>query len=483
MVRCRKSVVVAVAAIAVVAGALAGGGCAYYNMLYNAKVKFKDAEKMPVPKDGKITRQQLEAYDIAIEKAEAMIEKYPDSRHVDDAYILIARARFNQENYEAAVTTVDTFLAKLPESDLVEEGHFIKGHAYVQWDKHVLALAELSSFIETYGKSDHMPQALYLASKSALILDEEEQASKYAERLRSRYRGSPYRLDADIELAEIYLQKGQYDKSVAIYENLTSSRLQKKNRFRVWSSLARAYLQIERYPEAIQALAEVRGLNLSHERQATAQLLRAEAFHGLKNNDGAILRYNDVVSRFPKSKFSAEAHFKLGMIYQEMDSLQTAKKHFDQVPRAYSGSEYAEPAIKKGSSIAQLIRLRSSEGQDSPEAKALRLFSMAEVQLFQFEDVDKALESYQQLLDEYPDSEFSPRAAYAIGYIYETRKNEAGKAIEAYMHLINTYPDSQQSDYAREALGMPPVVRETAPPDSAAADSTVTADAEETGAP
>ena len=110
----------------------------------------------------------------------------------------------------------------------------------------------------------------------------------------------------------------------------------------------------------------------------------------------------------------------------------------------------------------------------------MRLFSLAEVQLFQFEDVPKALESYQQLLTEYADSEYGAKAAYAIGYIYEVKLKDQGKSTEAYMYLINKYPDTQQADYARDALGMPPAERDPVVP-PAPADSTGTAGQEETG--
>ena len=68
----KRTTLVMVVAGAMVAGLLSGGGCAYYNMLYNAKAKYKEAEKIPAAKDGKVSRQKVEAYDIAIEKAEAM---------------------------------------------------------------------------------------------------------------------------------------------------------------------------------------------------------------------------------------------------------------------------------------------------------------------------------------------------------------------------------------------------------------------------
>jgi hypothetical protein len=100
------------------------------------------------------------------------------------------------------------------------------------------------------------------------------------------------------------------------------------------------------------------------------------------------------------------------------------------------------------------------------------------MQLLQFEEVDKAMTDYLQLLVEYPQSEFAPKAAYAVAYIYERILKDAVKATEAYQNLIRDYPDTQQAAMAREALGLPPVERPAVQPQDVAvtADSTVVAD-------
>ena len=118
------------------------------------------------------------------------------------------------------------------------------------------------------------------------------------------------------------------------------------------------------------------------------------------------------------------------------------------------------------------MRLQASEGEDSPEARAQRLFSMAEMQLFQFDDTQKALEGYQELVAQYPQSEFAPKAAYAIAYVYGEVQGDSVKATRAYQSLINAYPDSQQADIAREALGLPPLERaRVSPVDADSTDS------------
>jgi TolA-binding protein len=440
-------------------------------MLYNAKAKYKEAEALPKQKDGTVTRQQMDAYGQAIEKAQAMIDKYPGSRHVDNAYLLIANSQFKQAKYEDAIGTVDTLLTKLPDTDLKEEALFIKAHSYTMSDRSEEGLAALEAYIEEYRGNDHMDQALYLAAKNALIVGEEEKAMRYVDRLRREYRGSQYRLEADIETAEVYLERGEYDKCVEIYERLTRSRLEVKNRYRVWSALASAYIETGRPNDALTALKALDKLSVTDIERADAMLLKGKAHVGVGEIPEAIESYKNVAARFPKSKFSAEAHYHMGALFQEMDSLEVAKTHFESVTKSYPGSDYANQAIKNSSNISQLIKLRQSEGEESPEAKSLRLFSLAEVQLFQFEDPDKAIESYRLLLVEFPESEYAPKAAYALGYVYGEIKGDSVSAREAMMTLIRDYPDTQQAAQARDELGLPPVEREAVRPEGADEDA------------
>jgi outer membrane protein assembly factor BamD (BamD/ComL family) len=131
-----------------------------------------------------------------------------------------------------------------------------------------------------------------------------------------------------------------------------------------------------------------------------------------------------------------------------MDSLTTAQKNFQEVPRAYSGSPFAEDAIKRNSDIGRVLRLQQTSGDDSPEAVAMRTFSMAEIQLFQFNSPDKAIPSYEKIANEFQDSEYAPRAVYALGYIYGVVQGDSAKARAWYDVLLSRYPDSQQAQFA-----------------------------------
>ena len=57
-------------------------------------------------------------------------------------------------------------------------------------------------------------------------------------------------------------------------------------------------------------------------------------------------------------------------------------------------------------------------------------------------------------MNDYPDSPVAPKAAYAIGYIYEEVLPDRQKAERAYLRLLRDYPYSQQAEYARAFLGI-----------------------------
>jgi TolA-binding protein len=426
-------------------------GCAYYNMLYNAKAMFAEAEKMPLGSEGEVTQPQITAYDAVADKARAMIEKYPDSRHVDDAYLLIARSRLAQEKYQMVVETIDELELRLPESELMEEATFLKGFAYARLDRNQEALDILESFMAAHPKSDHLPHALYLAGRSAILLGNDEKAIAYMDRLRGKYSDSPYRLEADLEAARIHMERERPEAAIAVLEKLSAEHLARKDRYRVWVSLARAYMMAGRYKDALRVLAPVGDLEITDTERAEAMLLTAQAYVGTDSVSVAIGEYKNVAARFVKSKFSAEAHFRLGDLYQnKLDSLEVAKTHYEAVSGQFPGSEFSTQAIKNSSNISQLIRLRESAGEDTPEARAARQFSLAEIELFQLEKPEQALASYRKLVEEYPQSEYAPRAAYAIAYIYADELGDSTSAREAFLYLIEHYPESQQAAYAEQ---------------------------------
>lgn len=447
--------------IGIVAALVVIAGCAYFNTLYNAKSKFRKAKEIPVAEDGEITRQQQTMYEEVIKKCEMLITNYPDSKWVDDAILLIGKSFYEQREYNEAIRKFNELRDNFPKSDLNEEGQYYLAKSFREDEKIEQAAQTMRRFVEKYPKSDYLEEVLFLLGTTLMKEGESEEAAGYLDRLSREFSRSAYKIKADLEMAEFYLEKEEPEKSLEVYTRLVDLDLEDELKIRCLSKMAETQIDLGQFNEALATIERLEEMTLQPSEQAQELLLRGQAFLGVDSVRRAIGSYRRVRGGFPKSKYSAEALFRLGVIFQErLDSLEIAQKTFDRVPKQYPQSPYAKEAIKRSVNIANLIKFSQSTGEESEEQKAETQFKLAELQFFQFNNAEKALVEYRKVVDEYGDSDLAPRAMYSIGYIYLTALADSAKAIETYQGLVERYPDSQQAEYARVFLQQKGVVRE-----------------------
>ncbi len=433
--------------------------CAYFNTLYNAKQTFKEAQKADARAATTQTRSQPQQttpvaspsarqYEDVIEKCKKMIANYPDSRHVDDAMLLSARALYALGRYDEAVAALDTLEHKRPNSNLLKDAAFLKAKSLYSAKKFDLAAPALRDFVRDNRKNSNRPEALYLLCASLMELGLHDEAVAALETLEKDHGRSQYRFRAQVEMADILARKEFYKESLAVYERLSSSRIPESYRYDVWLGMASVQYQVGDPSGAIRTLENARALTQLPDKEPIAILLLARSHAALDSTALALTELTDVTQRFARGVYAAEAYYRLGILYEGMDSLETAQHNYEEVPRAYSGSEFAEDAIKRAGNISRVLRLQETAGDDSPEAIAMRTFSMAEIQFFQFENMEKAITNYQKIVSDFPDSEYAPRAVYALGYINGVVLGDSVKAREWYDVLVSRYPDSAQARLA-----------------------------------
>jgi TolA-binding protein len=461
-------------------------GCAYFNTLYNAKAKYNEAEKAESQRRAAealqgqdvqtaIASPNARTYEEVIEKCKKMIGRYPDSKHVDDAMLLIGKSLYALGRYEEAVSALDSLETRYPKTNLLAETRFLKGKSLVGAKHYDTAVTVLTAFVDDFRGSDQRPEAFYLMCISQMQMGLPENAVASLQRLEKDHGRSEYRFKAQVDAAKILAEKKMYQESLRVYQRLTESRIPEKMRWDVFIGMARVQEEVGDHAGTLATLDELKGIPVTVDREPVALLLRGRANAGADSTDKAIRIYRDVATRFARGTYGAEANYRLGIIYESIDSLVAAQRYYQEVPKAFSSSEYAEESIKRAGDIGRVLRLQEVSGDDSPEAVALRTFSMAEIQFFQFNNADKAIPSYEKIVIDFPDSEFAPRSAYALGYIYGVVKADSVKAREYYDVLRTRYPDTQQAQLAyafyRGAAPPPPLPdlieqarRKSAPP-------------------
>jgi len=436
---------------------VSAASCAYFNLFYNAKKEYKEAQKAPRTADGGVNRPTLDIYDRVIEKCQMLITNYPDSKHVDDAVLLMGKAFYEKGEYDLAITKFEELQSNFPASELNEEGQLYLAKSHVAEEARTEAVGILKALVQARPNSRFSDEILFLLGTSSIHVGNESEAVQYLELLAKKHPQTEFRLDADLEMADLYAEREEYDKALVIYEKLSDVKLSDENSIRYLEKFAVVYVRMGDYAAALKVLDRLRRFVLGDEIMASEMLLESEAYAGMDSLAKAIDTYGSVSARFPRSKFSAEAHYRMGLIYQErLDSLDLARSNYDEVPAQYANSPYAEDAVRRSVSINRLQQLKASLGEGGAASKAEVKFELAETELFQLNNYEKALINYEQVLDQFPTSDVAPRAAYAIAYIYEKILDDQEKARQAYQRLVRDYPESQQAMFARQYLGESP---------------------------
>ena len=78
--------------------------CDYFNTFYNAERYFKEADLLRLEKSDKgIPLRAIDNYGKTIQKCKVVLSNYPESKYVNDAILLMAKAQFYRSEYDNAI--------------------------------------------------------------------------------------------------------------------------------------------------------------------------------------------------------------------------------------------------------------------------------------------------------------------------------------------------------------------------------------------
>ncbi len=165
--------------------------------------------------------------------------------------------------------------------------------------------------------------------------------------------------------------------------------------------------------------------------------------------DSALAEYDEVISLFGEHAGAAKAIYSAALLHEkEYRNTAVRDSLFRILIDTHPGSEQAAAARQiLGESTAKVA-----------EPAAL-LFKDAERALFTDQNIPVAIDTYQKIADDYPNSEYAPKALYAIGWIHESIIFDNARAAHFFSLIMDRYPDSvftAQVSVKMAALGRGP---------------------------
>ncbi len=463
----------------------------------------------------------LGEYPKAIRKFQELQTNLPKSDYLDDSYYWVGLSYFQLENYPQAKESFDRLLAKGKKRKLLWEGRYMLGEIAFVTKDYLKAIEEYKELVAE-GKGEIRAEAQYRIGECWWEMRSYKEAMKAFQRVKGIGADRELSFQAEFQVGACYQELGQPKEALKVFQALSLERRyyhhlpqvqlevakcelklgHTKEAIKEYESVSQEFPQTEESAQALYSLGviyqdELKDFQKAKEffeessqasaqsevakkaKEKSAHIVKLEEYKSklsgeeaeksvktlfllaemylleLNDPDSALSAYRSVIEHFPETSYAPRSAYAISWIWDQVkrDSLQ-AEKAYERILNDYPQTPYAQKA-------REWLMLPPAEEKDP----AKELFLMGENSFLQGEG-DSALTYYQRVVDEYPQSQFAPKAMYAMGWIYENREDSLKLAKETYQNLIEEYPHSDYTILAREKLGEKIAQATSAPPET-----------------
>ena len=457
--------------------------CAYFNTFYNARQYFEQAEKQRLEKAGEsIPPGAIDAYGKVIDKSQHVIDKYPDSKLVKEALLLIGMSRFHRKEYRIAETVFKQYVETY--ADNVDQAEYWLALCKWKLGKPQPALDVLQSMLETATDKNFISSIYLSKAEINLDIDNSKLALEYLVLAAETNKDRDERGQIYYRIAELAYNAEDYEQALSANTEVVKNSTSKKRK-------EEANLQIVRIHRLLGNWDTVKDLIKSMLLDETfktihgdldLELVKLYQMDGLMEE--AITRIESIKEDYKNSKTSAEAYYIHGEIaLYDYWNLDDAKKYFEWVTREYRQSIYTSTANLRAKEITKyqesleeittlddqilltiavldsliddsLKSVREKEVNNSRISIASHLYNLGELEAFHFKRQDSSMTHFQRIVDEFPETDYYPKSLFALYYI----NFSTGDTITAEIYskrILDELPSSEYADFLRKALNLP----------------------------
>lgn len=185
--------------------------------------------------------------------------------------------------------------------------------------------------------------------------------------------------------------------------------------------------------------------------RAAALLKAGDAYYESSQLEEAEKRYRTFISEYPGNPSMPNALYQLGLVLAGIGRRAEALTTFGIVEESHPASPFAEKAALRTADVmlasgqwAETLEKYEQIGNSytNEHTKALSLQQRGIVLYHYLKRYDEAQGAFEQVLEDYPDSDFAPQAAYMRGFCLYAL-GEVDEAIATCAAFIEKYPDSE----------------------------------------
>ncbi len=344
---------------------LLSGGCAYFNTFYHAKKAFNEGEsarKSMLQPNSAISAGKV-SYERAIEKANKIVEKHPKSKYHDDALFVIGVSYFRINNFTKSEAAFRELLALHPKSDLAEESQLYLARCRIELGDEVDGFHTFSALAETGRKKEWRAEATFQRGEHFFRNAMYDSAAVAYERVFTEFKDGEREVESRQKGADALRHLGQYDSAITLYSSLIEHK-QPEIRFQALRGMGEALYEAKRVDSGIAIFSSMTEKEEYADSLGSVRLDLARGLDESGDADAAWRQYEQVAALFEKTKWSAEALFRMAEIkqFREKD-LVRARELYEKSRLESAVGSMSQLALTRSANITKLEQFRKELGR------------------------------------------------------------------------------------------------------------------------
>lgn len=402
---------------------------------------------------------------LRLEKAEVALAKFSEAASVEGAtrqeqaealYLAGTTAQKLGKTAEA-VAALGALVKDHQDAEQLADGGLRLAEIYAADQKLEQADGIYATLAGTLADSPKLDRVLYERGWLALDRDDQVAADKYFTELSQRLPASPLAGDATLKLAELAYSRGDYQKSFDDTVNLAGRNPDPSLQVPLYYRQGLAAQKLGKTADAKAAFEKLTRDFPSDRLTAVARFWLGELEFEAGDFPAAVSQFEAVLNSPDAERYHPTAQLRLAECYFGQKEWNRAIETAETLGRGANPALAREAQYVQGRALAQQAKFDEARekfaaviGDDRSEISAKARFMTAETFLHQRRYTD-ALRDYLQVKILYRLPEWQAMALLQAGKCHE-ELTETEKAIQAYQQLLDEFPSTTSAPAAKERL-------------------------------
>jgi TolA-binding protein len=386
-------------------------------------------------------------------------EKYPSCEFAPDALFKAAECYAQLGLRNEAARTFHEFSQQYPENPLTEQAMLRSGDARFAESDFAEALSSYQKILESPGDPKVEEETLYRLAATHHNMKSFDAGVATYKKLLEKFPASAYAAEARYRIGEVELRQHQDAlKAIEAYQACLDAVPEKDLMIRARQGLAAARYEQKDYEQAAEQLLQLVREEPQAKLDREIYLWCARYLHEQKRWSDSEQMFTALLEAYPEQDEMAEVLFLLGNCREQAGAIETAieayvqaaEKEKDPMRSAELKVRLAKLHEDRNETEAAMTLLESAANLDGGEASARARYNLAALQEAQG-DAETAARNYMRLAILFVHETLTPEALWRAGNCYKNLSN-LGQARSVFEELLADYPQSEFAEPARAVL-------------------------------